>query len=39
LDLKKNYEKYSQAIDRFREKWKADVEDFHQKHISALLQK
>jgi glycosyltransferase involved in cell wall biosynthesis len=39
LDLKKNYENYSQSIDHFRVEWNAHVEAFHQERISALLQK
>jgi glycosyltransferase involved in cell wall biosynthesis len=37
MDLKKNYADYSQAIDRFRVEWSAEVEAFHQERISGLL--
>jgi hypothetical protein len=39
LDLKQNYMKFSQAIDRFRVDWNTHVEAFHQERVSALLEK
>lgn len=37
LQLKQNYETYSQAIDRFRLEWNADVEKFHQERLANLF--
>lgn len=37
LDLKAHSAEYSQAINRFRAKWNADVQSFHQEHITTLL--
>jgi glycosyltransferase involved in cell wall biosynthesis len=37
LQIKSDYETYSQAIDRFRSGWNADVEAFHRERLTALL--
>ena len=37
LQIKSNYETYSQAIDRFRSEWNADVEAFHRERLMTLL--
>jgi hypothetical protein len=37
LQIKSDYEAYSQAIDHFRSEWNADVEAFHRERLTALL--
>lgn len=37
LQIKNNYETYSQAIDRFRSEWNAGAEAFHRERMSVLL--
>lgn len=37
LDIRNNYDKFSQAIDRFRTEWNVQVEQFHRQRLEALL--